>query len=562
MSSAKQQASIPEQKDWAQRAAKTHAVELLAHFQDDGICGDDIERRTGLSRLLAWCATHDAEAVVVWDADRLSRADSIKTAAVLNTLMHAGVTRFLTHEGWIDLEDDVDRLLFHIRQDMSRAAYSKSMSRNITRSALDRARQGKWVSGRPPYAFRIGEDGHLALGDPAMVETVRWVFRQFATTADSCGDICRKLIERGAPPPPPRRRKDGTFFGGHWQRGIINDLLACREYLGEICWNASTRGKYSRVVSGEVKPVKGRKDRKGGRPFNRNAPEDYIVTPNAHPAIIDRETFDACQKKLAKTWRGKPGCRTTPIPGGGDWMLSGLLFCGACGGRMVGVTERHTYSGNLHVYRQYVCKTNQRLSAGICRRNAVKQETVICELVKLIQQSFTDPKRLKKLRAEVERLASQEDAEREADRKRVRAALAALDVQIDQGHENLLLMPRERHAALLAKLKEWEAERAETSLELAKLNAVAEAQADYTRQASEALEQVRHLEEVIRDAPPEDVRNTIGNLVEKVTLHFDHGPPNKSGCCRAILTSLEVRMREEVAVLLGNQLRRSLRNTA
>jgi DNA invertase Pin-like site-specific DNA recombinase len=558
MSTAKQEASIPEQREWACRAARTHGVELLAEFQDDGIAGDDIRRRTGLAPLLAWCAGHDAEAVVVWDADRLSRADSIRTAAVLDTLMQAGVTRLLTHEGWIDLEDDVDRLLFHIRQDMSRAAYSKSLSRNVTRSALDRARKGLWVAGRPPYAYRIADDGRLAPGDPAMVETLRWIFRQFASTADSCGEICRKLIEMGAPPPPPRRCKKGGVKGGRWQRGVINDLLACRAYLGEIVWNASTRGKYSRVVGGDVAAVRGR----GGRPFAHNAPEDWVVTPDAHPALIDRETFDACQKKLAATRRGQPGCRATPVKGGGDWVLSGLLYCGVCGGRMVGVTERRNYNGKPLVYRYYACKANQRTGAGTCRKNAVKQEAVVGEVANLIQASFTDPQRLALLRAELERQAGEAEEDRAADRVRLEDALAALDRQIRQGNRNLAVLPEDRLAGVVAQVRAWEEERAGLARELARLDAAAEVRADYARHVGEALGQVRRLAEIVREATPEEVRNALAGLVEKVTLFFDYGPPKRNGNRPTFLTSLEVTMREEAAGLLGDKLRRSARSRA
>jgi DNA invertase Pin-like site-specific DNA recombinase len=213
-------------------------VDLAAEFDDPGIPGSEIERRPGLAQLLAWCASHDAQAVVCWDADRLSRADSIKTSAVLNTLMQSGVTRILTHEGWIDLEDDTDRLLFNIRQDLGRAAYSKSLSRNVTRSAIERARRGLWVAGRPPYGYRIGDDGRLALGDPAMVETVRWIFRQYATTADSCGEICRKLIAIGAPrrPAAPQGRHPvgRPLAARHRQRPALPPGIPRRDRLERL----------------------------------------------------------------------------------------------------------------------------------------------------------------------------------------------------------------------------------------------------------------------------------------------------------------------------------------
>jgi DNA invertase Pin-like site-specific DNA recombinase len=558
-STTKQEASIGEQRDWAARAARTHGVNLLAKFEDDGIPGSEIERRRGLAQMLAWCAGHDVKAVVCWDADRLSRADSIKTAAVLDTLMQAGVTRILTHEGWIDLEDDVDRLLYNIRQDVGRAAYAKSMSGNITRSARDRALRGLWVAGRPPYGYRIGDDGRLALGDPAFVETVRWIFRQFATTADSCGDICRKLIEMGAPPAPPRRRKDGTFYGGRWQRGVINDILACRTYLGELGWNASTRAKYHRVSGNEVRAVKGRRRDNRQR---RNAPEDWIVVPDAHPAVIDRETFAACEKKLAATRRGCPGCRNTPLPGGGDWVLTGILFCGMCGGRMVGITHRVRYKSTVHVYRRYVCKASQRQSAGTCRMNAVRQEAVLDEVAKLIQESFTDPERLALLRAEVEMQAGQEEEDREAERQQRREALERLDQQIAQGNRNLALLPADRLPAVVEQVRAWEVERSALARESARLDAAAELHADYAKHVEEALEQVRHLEETIHTAPPDAVRNALAGLVERVTLFFDYGPPRKNGCRPAILTSLEVQLREEAAGLLGAELRRSAQSRA
>jgi hypothetical protein len=418
------------------------------------------------------------------------------------------------------------------------------------------------VAGRPPYGYRIGDDGHLALGDPAHVETVRWIFRQYATTADSCGDLCRRLMEMGAPPPPPRTRK-GRRWGGRWDRGILNDLLARRTYLGEIAWNVSTQGKYSRVEGGEVKPVKGRG---GRRRLALNAPEQWIVTPDAHPAIIDPETFDACQRKLAETCRGGSRCRNTPRAGGGDWVLSGLFYCGMCGGRMVGITERRRYKDKPLVYRYYACKTNQRTSAGTCRKNGVKQELVLQEVAKLIQQSFTDPRRRVRLQAELERQANQGEEDRAADRERFQAALDTLDRQIAQGNRNLAILPEDRLAAVVAQVRAWEAERADLARELARVDAAAEVQADYARHAAAALEQVQHLEEIVRTAPPDVVRNALAGLVERITLRFDYGPAYKDGTRPAIpdFTSLEVELRDEAAelLLLGKKLRQSARSTA
>jgi site-specific DNA recombinase len=558
MSTAKQEASIPEQRDWAHRTTKAQNVELLAEFQDDAICGDEIGRRPGLADLLDYSTRHECDAVVVWDADRLSRADSFKTAVVLETLRASGVTRLLTQaEGWIDLEDDVDRLLFNIKQDMSRAAYVKSLSRNVTRSAIDRAKQGLWVAGGAPYGYRIGDDGHLDLGDPREIEVVKWIFHTFVTTADSYGDLCRKLRQMGAPAPRRRNRRDGRC-GGTWQRTTIGRILACRLYLGEMVWNFSTQSKYNRIADGEVTTIKG-----GRRQAYRNNPTDWIVRPNAHPPIIDQETWETARKKRERTSTlaraEKRFCRHTPTPGGGEWALGGLLFCGDCGGRMVGITERRQHAN----YRYYVCYANSRIHTGACRRNGVKQEEVIQRVAELIQVTFADPRRLEALRAEVERKASRQEKDIEADRKRLQDALAAVDKDIDQGNRNLAMLPQDLLDGVIANVRARKEERDSLARELARLDAVAEVEVDHSRHVSAALEQLGELSTRIKAAPTAAVRDALAGLVDKITLHFKHGPIWKNGGCRTFIDDVEVSLREEAVYLLGcSKLLRSARSKA
>jgi DNA invertase Pin-like site-specific DNA recombinase len=144
MSTASQADSIPEQRAWAAQVAEAHGVTIQAEFQDDAIAGD-VRDRVGLAALLGYVESRPGEvgAVVVWDGDRLSRADSIKTAVFLDRLITAGTSRLLTQGGWIDFESDMDRLLYNIKQDMGRLAFSKSIGQNVARSGLRRAREGR-----------------------------------------------------------------------------------------------------------------------------------------------------------------------------------------------------------------------------------------------------------------------------------------------------------------------------------------------------------------------------------------------------------------------------------
>src|SRR5262245_27804357 len=111
MSTDAQEASIPAQRDWAHKAAGKSGVRLVAEFDDPGVAGGEVEHRPGLQALLEHCERQfqhgaPAEAVLVWDPDRLSRADSLKTSAVLSRLKDAGVCRLLTaSDGWVDLDE-------------------------------------------------------------------------------------------------------------------------------------------------------------------------------------------------------------------------------------------------------------------------------------------------------------------------------------------------------------------------------------------------------------------------------------------------------------------------
>jgi DNA invertase Pin-like site-specific DNA recombinase len=420
LSSGKQEASIPEQKEWARRAAKRHDVEILRSFEDPGIPGSEIEHRPGLMEMVKFCEKPPGrapQAIMVWDPDRLSRANSIRAAALLDRLMGAGVSRMLTQEGWLDFEDDVDRLLFNLRQDVGREAYSKSISKNVTRSNLARAKEGLWVAGRPPYAYAVGDHGHLVLGDPRHVGAILWLFREYTTTAASLGDMARRLNEIGAPPP---------WRIGTWTRSTGRMMLCNQVYLGRVVWYANRRAKYFTVAAGEICGVRGQR-----RNTTKIAsdPGDRIVVEGAHPALVDQETFDRAAAKMAESrWK-----RTTPLPGGGEWVLSGLIYCARCGDRMIGHTQRRRDRGYSYTYRRYVCQGNHKRGAGTCTGAGAHQHAVLREVARLIREGLTPPDKLAAIKSRVEAIARKKGIVDRGERKLMAERVAELDRQIEEG---------------------------------------------------------------------------------------------------------------------------------
>ena len=548
MSTDKQEDSIPQQREWVLRAARAAGIDLLAEFQDDGIPGAEIERRSGLMALMDFCESRPAgrhvQAVIVWDTDRLSRANSIRTAALIDRLMSAGVSRLFTPEGWIDFEDDMDLLVFNIKQDTSKAGYSKAMAKNVTRSALQRARLGYWPSARPPYGYRAVPTNPEAerpgpgrkppklcklQPDPALEDVVRWIFDRYAYSAASLGDVARELTLKGVAPPRAAR----------WNRDTVRAILRNRAYVGDIVWNARTRARYYRVEAGDVQPVRGARPRRG-RPSRVNEEASRVVIENTHPALIDRQTFATCASKLPRArW-----VRTTPVAGGGEWVLSGLAYCSVCGGRMCG--ERRN---GAEPVLKYVCHGNARNGCGTCKRYSARQDVILHEIGSIIRETFTDPEKTAALRADAEAFIAEQAKDEGKARQQLQQQLDRLDKHIAKCRKNMALADDAdalRHLA--AQAREWEEERETVSRDLARAEAAAAEGQQFRLRAEGLLGQLVNLEQALASGPAADARDLLAPFVQKVTLHFvDRPQPDP----RSRLVDVEVEFRPEVCSLLG-----------
>src|SRR6478672_3470298 len=71
MSSEKQVASIPEQREAVARYAHDHGYHIIREYYDEGISGDDTKHRRQFQAMhKAACSGRDFGAILVWDSDR------------------------------------------------------------------------------------------------------------------------------------------------------------------------------------------------------------------------------------------------------------------------------------------------------------------------------------------------------------------------------------------------------------------------------------------------------------------------------------------------------------
>jgi DNA invertase Pin-like site-specific DNA recombinase len=138
-------------------------------------------------------------------------------------------------------------------------ALGLSSKREITRTririrtamAAQTREQGRYLSGRPPYGYRLGDAGphpnkaHAAWGrrahrlepDPAAAPVVTWMFAQ-RPAGHSAARITRALNDAGVPCPSaadPGRNPHRT--GAAWKLRTVAAILANPRYTGRQVWN-------------------------------------------------------------------------------------------------------------------------------------------------------------------------------------------------------------------------------------------------------------------------------------------------------------------------------------
>ena len=94
----------------------------------------------------------------------------------------------------------------------------------------------------------------------------------------------------------------------NWPDKTLYDILARKEYLGHTITGKSYKVSY-----------KSKKTKK-------NPEEKRYFFPNTHEPLIDEETFELAQKRIATKHR--------PTKVDEIDIFSGLLFCGDCGYKM------------------------------------------------------------------------------------------------------------------------------------------------------------------------------------------------------------------------------------
>ena len=315
-------ASIDDQLRICREQAKREGWTIVGAYKDAGISGSSMILRPGIQSLLQDAQAGQFDLVLAEALDRISR-DQADVATLFKHLQFAGVPIVTLAEG------QISELHVGLKGTMN-ALFLKDLAAKTHRGLRGRVEDGK-SGGGLCYGYKVIQQidgrGQPVRGDreinPAEAEVVRRVFRDFAAGVGP-RTIARMLNDEGVPGPNGKPWGDITIRG-HVKRGtgLVNNEL----YVGRLIWN---RLRYV-------------KDPSTGKRVSRLNPESaWITTEVPELRIVDDALWLAVrarQAEIAEQYanvaeavrehyeRNRLSGTRRPRS-----LLSGLIFCGCCGG--------------------------------------------------------------------------------------------------------------------------------------------------------------------------------------------------------------------------------------
>ena len=246
--------------------------------------------------------------VMAYDPDRLSRK-LYHQMILADEFEKQGIKlEFITQDMGTSPED---RMFFNMRGLISEYEREKIRERTM-RGSREKARQGKVVSvGSIPFGFRYNEEKATLEEDIEKAKIVRLIFYTFASENLSLRSLAEKLNRLHIPTPRG---------GGRWRSSTLGIMLRNEAYTGKMYQFR----KY------HIEPKNRRK------PLARNRKTSTAIRPREEwisvnvPSLVPAELFEAVQRKLDRN--AELSKRNTKR----QYLLSGLLYCSQCGGRMNG----------------------------------------------------------------------------------------------------------------------------------------------------------------------------------------------------------------------------------
>ena len=349
--------SIENQRTILTKYAQERGWTVTDEYIDDGYSGTNFERPE-VQRLLEDAKTGRIDTIIVKDLSRFGR-NYIFVGQYVDYIFPMYNIRFIAISDNVDTANTnsagMDMMpIMNVFNEWHSANTSKKI-RAVTEA---NARAGKYRSTHAPYGYVKGTgDKCLPVVDEPAATIVRRIFEMRAS-GKTLNEIYSTLNNEKVPIPAVylyekfgvTNKKPNKNL---WADSILRSILKNPMYLGHL-----VRLRYTTVSY---------KNR-------RRVDREPIVFPNAFEAIVTQELWDKCREiEESVASHGKHTMRGTMH------VLSGLMFCADCGGKMK-LGQQDLKPSKAHPEKRiryhYICGNHARFGKFYCYNHYIRREDI------------------------------------------------------------------------------------------------------------------------------------------------------------------------------------------
>lgn len=341
-------------------------ITFIDRYSDDGWSGTNFDR-PDFMRLMEDIKKGKINCVIVKDLSRLGR-NYILVGQYLEMIFPMLNIRFISVNDRIDSIKDpasINNALVSFKNVMN-DEYCRDIS-NKVRSSLDRKRsKGEFIGSFASYGYmKDPDDHHHLIVDPVAAEVVKNIFAWFLQGMSIIG-IAKRLNHMGIPNPSAYKRQCGLNYkhpagqlDSAWPDSSVKRVLKNRLYVGDMVQNKNRTKSYKVQVSVAVPE------------------ENWVIVPNMHEAIIDREKFETVQQLLMRDTRTSPGINHVSI-------FAGYIRCADCLRAMGKKSVAQSYGK----YHYYVCQTFRKAGRNLCTKHTIREKQLYDAVLATIQSQI------------------------------------------------------------------------------------------------------------------------------------------------------------------------------
>lgn len=341
-------------------------ITFIDRYSDDGWSGTNFDR-PDFMRLMEDIKKGKINCVIVKDLSRLGR-NYILVGQYLEMIFPMLNIRFISVNDRIDSTKDpasINNALVSFKNVMN-DEYCRDIS-NKVRSSLDRKRsKGEFIGSFASYGYmKDPDDHHHLIVDPVAAEVVKNIFDWFLQGMSIIG-IAKRLNHMGIPNPSAYKRQCGLNYkhpagqlDSAWPDSSVKRVLKNRLYVGDMVQNKNRTKSYKVQVSVAVPE------------------ENWVIVPNMHEAIIDREKFETVQQLLMRDTRTSPGINHVSI-------FAGYIRCADCLRAMGKKSVAQSYGK----YHYYVCQTFRKAGRNLCTKHTIREKQLYDAVLATIQSQI------------------------------------------------------------------------------------------------------------------------------------------------------------------------------